>query len=56
MDFSKYTTQELASIASKFDDLKRELEIRNNEGAENVVNSKLSVKYQNKLCLSVFSI
>ena len=29
MDFSKYTTQELASIASKFDDLKRELEKRN---------------------------
>lgn len=31
MDFSKYTTQELASIASKFDDLKRELETRYSE-------------------------
>lgn len=29
MDFSKYTTQELESIASKFEDLKRELEKRN---------------------------
>ena len=31
MDFSKYTTRELESIASKFGDLERELETRYNE-------------------------
>ena len=31
MSFSKYTTQELEFIASKFDDLKRELETRHSE-------------------------
>lgn len=56
MDFSKYTTQELASIASKFDDLKRELEIRNSEELNDFpfeVGDVIHSKYDNDNILKI---
>lgn len=56
MDFSKYTTQELESIVSKFEDLKRELETRHSEELNDFpfeVGDVIHSKYDNDNILKI---